>query len=137
VIYLSLRALAADIDLSLEGDARQVSRQQALLRRDVRGVWWLENVGKGTVYVNGSIVNRLASCELPRLHGVRVCRACFPCESRVPTTQTAAEKGHAKKLLKRASAHASCCICRVGLGMGATMNIHLYRVQTYSFATHA
>ena len=65
--------LAADIDLSLEGDARQVSRQQALIRRDLRGAWWLENVGKGTVYVNGSLVNKLASCELSRSVDVCVC----------------------------------------------------------------
>jgi hypothetical protein len=54
-----------DVDLSLEGNAAQVSRQQALIRRDIRGVWWLENVGQGEVYVNGSLVQRLASCELP------------------------------------------------------------------------
>jgi hypothetical protein len=50
-----------------------VSRQQALIRRDLRGAWWLENVGKGTVYVNGIVVNRLASCELSRSVNSCVC----------------------------------------------------------------
>ena len=30
----------------------------------MRGLWWLENVGKAPVYVNGNAVQRFASCEL-------------------------------------------------------------------------
>ena len=30
----------------------------------MRGLWWLENVGKAPVFVNGNAVQRFASCEL-------------------------------------------------------------------------
>ena len=49
-----------DVDLALEGQAGHVSRQQAIIRRDVRGVWWLENVGKCTVHVNSRYHGMLA-----------------------------------------------------------------------------
>ncbi|MGB1593769.1 MAG: hypothetical protein ACPIOQ_13530 [Promethearchaeia archaeon] len=48
------------MDLALEGQAGHVSRQQAIIRRDVRGVWWLENVGKCTVHVNSRYHGMLA-----------------------------------------------------------------------------
>uniref|UniRef100_A0A7S4US96 FHA domain-containing protein n=1 Tax=Guillardia theta TaxID=55529 RepID=A0A7S4US96_GUITH len=55
---------ASDIDLGVEGDAKGVSRRQAYIRKDSKG-WWLDNVGRGSVYINGSSVPKGGSSELP------------------------------------------------------------------------
>jgi hypothetical protein len=64
-----LGARQVDVDLSLEGDARKVSRQQANVALGADGTFCLRNTGRRALHLNNVLVGRkgLSVCLSVRL----------------------------------------------------------------------
>lgn len=65
-----------DIDLQREGRANKVSRQQAIIKMDEEGVFYMHNLGKSSISVNGKEVQSKRCTKLPsesliRIHGLQ------------------------------------------------------------------
>ncbi|GAA0155264.1 hypothetical protein LIER_13030 [Lithospermum erythrorhizon] len=56
VLGRSTDDLEVDIDLSKEGRANKISRRQAIIKMEVDGCFFLKNIGKGAISVNGKSV---------------------------------------------------------------------------------
>ena len=67
-LYSADALLQVDIDLTQEGDAKKVSRQQAQLALHADGQFLLTNIGRRTVCVNGAQVVQHRSIKLDHLN---------------------------------------------------------------------
>lgn len=63
---------SVDVDLSLEGDAGQVSRQQAQLALCESGCWRIRAVGRQGMNVDGRALQQGECCELQHLSLIEV-----------------------------------------------------------------
>lgn len=63
---------AVDIDLGREGCANLISRCQAVIKMDKDGTFYMKNLGRRSIYVNGQKVQREACVILPSLCSIKI-----------------------------------------------------------------